>query len=188
MPNWSFSRPQKPADKPAPVKPTAAKSPPPPVTPTSGPAPSPPVRRSADADTSGRSLEIQLEEASTTQARLRLDLAELLKAHRQQSRVLERNQKVLEQTEQELSRHRGRAGALEAEVADQRTLAEQHARRVQELERIIAEHTTLQTAYEALDRERQDLTARLSEITRSRATAQADRDRLAGHLARAHAP
>jgi len=42
-------------------------------------------------------VETQLEEASTTQARLRLDLAELLKAHRQQGRVLERNQKVLEQ-------------------------------------------------------------------------------------------
>jgi GAF domain-containing protein len=132
-------------------------------------------------------VDVQLEEAATTQARLRLDLAELLKAHRQQSRVLERNQKVLEQTEQELGRHRGRASALEAEIAEQRNLAEQHARRVQELERAIAEHAALQTAYEALDRERQDLTARLSEITRSRATAQGERDRLAGELASAHA-
>jgi chromosome segregation ATPase len=132
-------------------------------------------------------METQLEEASTTQARLRLDLGELLKAHRQQGRVLERNQKVLEQTEQELGRSRGRTTALESEVGEQRKLAEQHARRVQELEQAVAEHATMQTAYETLDRERQDLTARLSEITRSRATAQTERDRLAGELASAHA-
>ena len=132
-------------------------------------------------------METQLEEASTTQARLRLDLAELLKAHRQQGRVLERNQKVLEQTEQELARSRGRTTALEAEVGEQRKLAEQHAHRVQELEQAVAKHATMQTAYETLDRERQDLTARLSEITRSRATAQTERDRLASELASAHA-
>jgi GAF domain-containing protein len=118
---------------------------------------------------------------------LRLDLAELLKAHRQQGRVLERNQKVLEQTEQELGRHRGRATALEAEIGQQRNIAEQHARRVQELEQVAEKHATLQTAYEALDRERQDLNARLSDITRSRATANTERDRLAGELAGAHA-
>jgi GAF domain-containing protein len=157
------------------------------VTPSSAPTPSTPARRSVDADTSGRSLAAQLEEAGTTQARLRLDLAELLKAHRQQGRVLERNQKVLEQTEQELGRHRGRATALEAEVAEQRNLAEQHASRVKELEQVVAKHATLQAAYETLDRERQDLTARLSDVTRSRATADADRDRLAGELAGAHA-
>jgi GAF domain-containing protein len=132
-------------------------------------------------------MEAQLQEADTTQARLRLDLAELLKAHRQQGRVLERNQKVLEQTEQELSRNRMRATALETEVGEQRKLAEQHAHRVQELEQVVDKHATLQTAYEALDRERQDLTARLSEITRTRATAQTERDRLAGDLASAHA-
>src|ERR1700716_2161917 len=176
MPNWTFSRRPKPAAKPAaPAKPAAAKtSPPAAVTPPSAPIPSTSVRRPAEAGPSGRALEAQLEEAATTQARLRLDLAELLKAHRQQSRVLERNQKALEQTEQELGRHRGRASALEAEIADQRNLAEQHEKRVQELERTIAEHTPLQTPYEALDRERQDLTARLTETARSRATAQAD--------------
>jgi GAF domain-containing protein len=132
-------------------------------------------------------MEAQLEEADTTQARLKLDLAELLKAHRQQGRVLDRNQKVLEQTEQELSRNRTRATALETEVGEQRKLAEQHAHRVQELEQVVAKHATLQTAYEALDRERQDLTARVSDITQSRATAQTERDRLAGELASAHA-
>ncbi|HEY4871862.1 MAG TPA: GAF domain-containing protein [Candidatus Dormibacteraeota bacterium] len=188
MPKWSFSRRQKPADKPAaPAPPPAAKTSEPRVTPSSAPTPSTPARRSVDADTSGRSLTAQLEEAATTQTRLRLDLAELLKAHRQQGRVLERNQKVLEQTEQELGRHRGRAAALEAEVAEQRNLAEQHASRVKELEQVVAKHATLQTAYETLDRERQDLTVRLSDVTRSRATADADRDRLAGELAGAHA-
>src|SRR6202158_4996808 len=113
MPKWSFSRRQKPADKPAaPAPPPAAKTPEPRVTPSSVPTPSTPARRSVDADTSGATLQSQLEEAGTTQARLRLDLAELLKAHRQQGRVLERNQKVLEQTEQELGRDRGRASAL----------------------------------------------------------------------------
>ncbi|HEX9097448.1 MAG TPA: GAF domain-containing protein [Candidatus Dormibacteraeota bacterium] len=188
MSKWSFSRRQKPADKPAtPAQPPAAKTPAARATPSSNPTPSPPTRRSADAETSERSLEAQLDEAGTTQARLRLDLAELLKAHRQQGRVLERNQKLLEQTEQELDRHRGRTTALESEIAEQRKLAEQHARRVQELEQVVATHATLQTAYETLDRERQDLTARLAEITRSRATATAERDRLAGELAGAHA-
>jgi GAF domain-containing protein len=188
MPKWSFSRQQKPADKPAePAQPKAPKAPAPRVTPSSAQTPSPPSRRSADSETSGRSLEAQLEEADTTQARLKLDLAELLKAHRQQGRVLERNQKVLEQTEQDVARHRVRATALETEVGEQRKLAEQHAHRVQELEQVVAKHATLQTAYETLDRERQDLTARLSEMTRSIATAQTERDRLAGELASAHA-
>jgi GAF domain-containing protein len=188
MSKWSFSRRQKPADKPAaPAQPPAAKTPAARVTPSSAPTQSSPTRRSADAETSDRSLEAQLDEAGTTQARLRLDLAELLKAHRQQGRVLERNQKLLEQTEQEFGRHRGRTTALEAEIAEQRKLAEQHARRVQELEQVVARHATLQTAYETLDRERQDLTARLAEITRSRATATTERDRVAGELAGAHA-
>src|SRR5438445_1641804 len=188
MSKWSFSRRQKPADKPAaPAHSAADKTPAPRAIPSSAPTPSTSSRRSSDAQTPDRSLEAQLDEAGTTQARLRLDLAELLKAHRQQGRVLERNQKLLEQTEQELGRHRGRATALEAEIAEQRTLAEQHARRVQELEHVAAKHATRQTAYETLDRERQDLTARLAEITRSQATASAERDRLAGELASGHA-
>ncbi len=141
----------------------------------------------ADAASDGRSLQVKFEEATTTQARLRQDLAELLKAHRQQGRVLERNQKLLEQTENELGRHRGRATTLESDVAEQRSVADQHAARVRELEHIVASHATLQTAYETLDRERQDLTARLADVTRSRATVTADRDRIAGQLATAHA-
>jgi GAF domain-containing protein len=197
MPKWSFSRQHPRSDKPAvPAQPPAGKPPVQRVTPSSPPAASSPTRRSADptrqgraADSTpqGRSLELQLEEAGATQARLRLDLAELLKAHRQQGRVLERNQKVLEQTEQELGRHRGRAESLEGEVAEQRDLAEQRAGRVQELEQIVDKHATLQTAYETLDRERKDLAARLADVTRSRANASTERDRLAGELAGAHA-
>ena len=72
-----------------------------------------PGRRAADAASDGRSLQVQFEEATATQARLRQDLAELLKAHRQQGRVLARNQKLLEQTENDVSRHRSRAAAME---------------------------------------------------------------------------
>src|SRR6267378_3441660 len=109
MPKWSFSREQKPDDKPAvPAPAPVPKTPAPRVTPPSAPPPSTPGRRSADSETSSRSMQSQLEEAETTQARLRLDLAELLKAHRQQGRVLERNQKLLEQTEHDVNRARGR--------------------------------------------------------------------------------
>src|SRR5438128_6506830 len=188
MSKWPFSRRQKPADKPAaPAHSAADKTPAPRVIPSSAPTPSTSARRSSDAETSGRSLEAQLDEAGTTQARLRLDLAELLKAHRQQGRVLERNQKLLEQTEQELSRHRGRASALETEVAEHRTVSGEHVARIQELEQIVDKHATLQTAYETLDRERQDLSARLADLSRSRANATAERDRLAAPLATAHA-
>src|SRR5438477_9662933 len=186
MPKWSFSRQQKPADKPAvPPVPPAAKTAR--VTPPSTPEPAPRARRAADAESSSRSVEAQLDEAETVQARLRLDLAELLKAHRQQGRVLERNQKLLEQTEQELSRQRGRASALETEVAEQRTASGEQVGRIHDLEQIVDKQSTLQTAYEALDRERQDLSVHLADLTRSRANATAERDRLAAQLAGAHA-
>ncbi len=170
-----------------PAKPAAPKTPPAKVSQPNPPQPGPPGQRAADAASDGRSLQVQVQEATATQARLRQDLAELLKAHRQQGRVLERNQKLLEQTENDVIRHRSRAAALENEVAEQRDVADKHAARVQELEHIAASHATLQTAYEALDRERLDLTARLSDVTRSRATVTADRDRLSGQLATAHA-
>src|SRR5207253_3681062 len=134
----------------------ADKTPAPRAIPSSAPTPSTSSRRSSDAQTSDRSLEAQLDEAGTTQARLRLDLADLLKAHRQQGRVLERNQKLLEQTEQELARQRGRASALETEVAEQRTASGEQVGRIHDLEQIVDKQSTLQTAYEALDRERQD--------------------------------
>src|SRR5438067_4377375 len=185
MPRWSFTRRRDSGDKPA-LPPVASKTPPaipaqPNVLPSSTPA-----RRAGDAS-DGRALQLQFEEATATQARLRQDLAELLKAHRQQGRVLARNQKLLEQTENEISRHRSRTAALESEVAEQRNVADQHAARVKELEHIVASHATLQTAYEALDRERQDLTTRLADLTKSRANATADRDRIAAQLATAHA-
>jgi GAF domain-containing protein len=188
MPRWSFSRRQPPPDKPEPpAQPKASKTPPAKSAHPAATTPPTPGRRAADAASDNRPLQVQLAEATAAQARLRQDLAELLKAHRQQSRVLERNQKLLEQTEADVNRHRGRAATLESEVGEQRTVADQHAARVKELEQIVVKHDTLQTAYEALDRERQDLTTRLAELTRSRASATADRDRIAGQLATAHA-
>ena len=188
MPKWLSRRQQQPSEKPAPpAQPGPAKTPPARTSQPASPAPAAPARRAADVAADGRSLQVQFDEAHAVQNRLRQDLAELLKAHRQQGRVLERNQKLLEQTEEELSRHRGRAAALESEVAELRSVADQHAARVQELEQVAAKHATLQTAYETVDRERQDLTVRLAELTRSRANATSERDRLAGQLATAHA-
>src|ERR1700687_5755299 len=188
MPRWSFSRRRGPEEKPAsPTQPAASKTPPAVTPQPKESATSAPARRAADAASHGRPLQVQFEEATATQARLRQDLAELLKAHRQQGRVLARNQKLLVQTESDVSRHRNRAAAMESEVAEQRTVGEQHAARVKELEHIVDSHATLQTAYEAFDRERQDLTTRLADVTRSRTSATADRDRIAGQLATAHA-
>jgi len=183
MPKWLSRRPQ-PPEKPAPsVQPSAPKaSPPKNSAPSAGPA-----RRAADLPPEPRTADLALDDASAVQARLRQDLNELLKAHRQQGRVLERNQKLLEQTEQELSRQRGRASALETEVAEQRTVSGEQVGRIHDLEQIVDRQSTLQTAYEALDRERQDLSVRLADLTRSRANATAERDRLAAQLASAHA-
>ncbi len=183
MPKWLSRRPQ-PPEKPAPsVQPSAPKaSPPKNSAPSAGPA-----RRAADLPPEPRTADLALDDASAVQARLRQDLNELLKAHRQQGRVLERNQKLLEQTEQELSRQRGRASALETEVAEQRTVSGEQVGRIHDLEQIVDRQSTLQTAYEALDRERQDLSVHLADLTRSRANATAERDRLAAQLAGAHA-
>jgi len=183
MPKWLSRRPQ-PPEKPAPsVQPSAPKaSPPKNSAPSAGPA-----RRAADLPPEPRTADLALDDASAVQARLRQDLNELLKAHRQQGRVLERNQKLLEQTEQELSRQRGRASALETEVAEQRTVSGEQVARIHDLEQIVDRQSTLQTAYEALDRERQDLSVHLADLTRSRANATAERDRLAAQLAGAHA-
>jgi len=71
----------------------------------------------------------QLDEARSVQTRLRQDMAELLKANRQQGRVLERNQKQLELAEQEADRYRDRAAAQEKEIAGvRRTSTDQAAR------------------------------------------------------------
>src|ERR1700736_5720857 len=115
MPKWSFSRRPEPPAKPVPPAAAPVSKPPAPKTPHAPAAPSAaPARRVADGPSDSRSLQVQLEESRAVQARLRQDLAELLKAHRQQGRVLERNQRGLEQTEQELGRHRSQAGALES--------------------------------------------------------------------------
>src|ERR1700736_1834734 len=135
MPKWAFSRRPEPPEKPVPSakapvsKPPAVKTPP-----AAAPTSAAPARRVADGPSDSRSLPMQLEESRAVQARLRQDLAELLKAHRQQGRVLERNQRGLEQAELDLSRHRDRTADLESEVAEQRNVADQRAARVEELE------------------------------------------------------
>jgi len=187
MPKWLSRRPQPPEKPMPPVQPPVAKTPPVKSTPASASPTTGPARRAADLPPEPRTADLALDDASAVQARLRQDLNELLKAHRQQGRVLERNQKLLEQTEQELSRQRGRASALETEVAEQRTVSGEQVGRIHDLEQIVDKQSTLQTAYEALDRERQDLSVRLADLTRSRANATAERDRLAAQLASAHA-
>ena len=134
-----------------------------------------------------RSLGAELKEARATQARLSQDLAELVEAHRQQGQALERNQQLKEQVDHELAELRTRVAALESELANQQRLALDYASRIKELEQLIEKHATLETAYEALDRERQDLTGRLAELTRTRAGVIAERDRTVAQLAAAHA-
>src|SRR2546421_2633088 len=187
MPKWLSRRPQPPEKPMPPVQPPVAKTPPVKSTPASASRPAGPARRAADLPLDPGTADLALADATAVQARLRQDLNELLKAHRQQGRVLERNQKLLEQTEQELSRQRGRASALETEVAEQRTASGEQVGRIHDLEQIVDKQSTLQTAYEALDRERQDLSVPLAHLTRSRANATAERDPLAPQLAGAHA-
>src|SRR5256886_786962 len=175
MPRWSFTRRRDPGNKPA-SPPVASKTPPaipaqPNVVPSSAPA-----RRAGDTASDGRPLQLQFEEATATQARLRQDLAELLKAHRQQGRVLARNQKLLEQTENEISRHRSRTAALENDVAEQRNVADQHATRVADLERALeakAAHHHLQLEFDALSARWDVARAQLAEAEQAVKTSQA---------------
>src|SRR5947209_17298962 len=153
MPRWSFTRRRDSGNKPA-LPPVTPKTPPAAAKTSPGTPPqanavpsSAPARRAGDTASDGRPLQLQFEEATATQARLRQDLAELLKAHRQQGRVLARNQKLLEQTENEISRQRSRTAALESEVAEQRNVASQHAAIVKELEQLAASQSTFETTY-----------------------------------------
>ena len=132
-------------------------------------------------------IQAQLEEARTVQARLRQDLAELLKAHRQQGRILERNQKQLEQAEQEAERHQGQVTAQARELADLRKAAVERAARLQELEGIREEKSRLVAAQAATERELEQVNSRLTEVTRSRANLSQERDRVISQLAGAHA-
>ena len=177
-----------------PTPPASASSSLPPAASTPSPAESARERRTgaerrgtAASPPDAAQLEVELHESRAAQNRLRHDLGELLKAHRQQSRVLERNQKLTHQLEDELSATRDRFAELESELAAARKSLATHSGRVDELEAQVARHTTLETAYQTLDRERQDLTARLAELTRSRDNATAERERLSGQLATLHA-
>lgn len=139
------------------------------------------------ADSGSAPVQAQLEEARSIQARLRQDLAELLKAHRQQGRILERNQRQLEQAEQEAERHREQVTAQAREVADLRKAGAERAARLQELEGIKEEKLQLLAAQAALQRELEQVNSRLTEVTRSRANLNQERDRVISQLASAHA-
>src|SRR5438309_1490960 len=144
-------------------------------------------RRAVASSADPAQLAVELDESRASQDRLRKDLAELLKAHRQQSRVLERNQKQSRQLEDDLSATRDRFATLESELAAARKLLGSHASRVDELEAQIARQATLETAYHTVDKERQDLAVKLTEATRSQDNATAERERLSAQLATAHA-
>src|SRR5438876_11926570 len=102
MPRWSFTRRRDSGDKPA-LPPVASKaSPAIPAQPNVLPS-SPPARRAGDTASAGRPLQLQFEEATATQARLRQDLAELPKATRQRGGVPARNRNLLERSENEIS-------------------------------------------------------------------------------------
>src|ERR671935_2183343 len=179
MPRWSFSRSQPSPEKARPEANQPSKS--------ARPESKQSIKPASPAPDYRSDLQAELDEARTNESRLREDLAELLTAHRHQGRVLERSQKLLEQNEQDLTQLRARAGALEREIAEQRSLAGQRTAKLHELEQLVQKHQTLQASYEAIDRERKDLDARIAELTRSRANTMAERDRLAGELANAHA-
>jgi GAF domain-containing protein len=144
-------------------------------------------RKAAPVPADMAQLEVELQESRAAQNRLRQDLAELLKAHRQQSRVLERNQKQSRQQQEDLSATRDRFAALESELAAARKLLGTHTSRVDELEAQLARQATLETAYQTVDKERQDLAVKLAESTRSQAGATAERERLSSQLATLHA-
>lgn len=132
-------------------------------------------------------LEVELHESRSAQSALRQELADLLKAHREQSRVLDRTQKAAQANEAELTQSRKRVAALEAEIASQRTRAAQQAVRVQELEARAEGQAKLESELAAALHEREELQAGLNEVTRSRDNASAERDRLSEQVASLHA-
>ncbi len=158
-----------------------------PPQPEASPDPSSDVAASNPTDAAVSPSPAELDDARAVAARLRQDLADLLKAQRQQGRVLERNQKQLEQAEQEVGRQHDLVAAQLKEMAALRAELSAKAGRTRDLEAVVEKHATLQVAYDTLDRERQDLTVRLSEVTRSRSNLNAERDRLMAQLASAHA-
>jgi len=171
MTRWFFARPHRPAVD------------------ESGPATS---ERSEEQDKrptteSSTSAEAQLKEVRTSQAQLRHEMAELLKAHRQRARTLERTQKALEQTERELTRHRNRGAELESQLAGLRQTSEEQAARIHEAEGLAEQHATMKAANETSERERKDLGERVTDLTSRVANLDEERNRLAADLATSHA-
>jgi putative methionine-R-sulfoxide reductase with GAF domain len=132
-------------------------------------------------------LEVELRESHAAQVGLKRDLGELLKSHRQQTRQLERVQKLNQQLETDLARERERISSLEVELGSLRKLPGEHAAQVAQLEARLEELAGLRQIKEELAQERERAAASLGEITRSRDNVQAERDRLAGQLAGLHA-
>jgi GAF domain-containing protein len=132
-------------------------------------------------------LEIELHESRAGQARLRQDLAELLKAHRQQGRVLERTQKAAHQSEAELTEGRKHMASLETEIAQLRNLSGEHAARIAELEAALVDAAAVKAAHGAAVLDRDDARERLVELGKSRDNAEAERDRFSSQLAALHA-
>ena len=132
-------------------------------------------------------LEVELHESRAAQAGLRRDLADLLKAHREQSRVLDRTQKAVQAGEAELTNGRKRISALEAEIASQRVQVSEQASRLAEMDALADRHAALASAHAALAQERDDLRSRLAEVSLSRDNASAERDRLSEQVSGLHA-
>jgi len=132
-------------------------------------------------------LEVELHESRSAQAGLRHELADLLKAHREQSRVLDRTHKAAQAGEAELTQARKRIASLEAEIASHRARAMQLGARVQELEGRADRQAGLESERTALLGQRDELQARLNEVARSRDNAAAERERLSEQVAALHA-
>ena len=148
---------------------------------------SPPEPPDAGAAADSTSLEVELRESQAAQARLRRDLAGMLKAHRQQTRQLERMQKLNQQLEADLARERERVSSLELELGSLRKLPAEHAAQMAQLQAHVEELAGLRRVKEELSQERERAVASLREITRSRDSLQAERDRLDDQIAGLHA-
>jgi GAF domain-containing protein len=151
------------------------------------PSGQPPVDRRQTPRQDSMLLEVELHESRAAQSRLRQDLADLLKAHRQQSHVLERTQKAAQSGEEDLAAARKQLKSLEAETAEQRSRSTQQNARLAELETMAARQASMQSAHDALVRERDDNRSRLADLARSRDNAQAERGRLSEQVTNLHA-
>lgn len=125
-----------------------------------------------------RSLEAELHESQVAQARLHRELADLLKAHRQQARTLEHAQKSSQQSGEELAGARKRIAALEADVGKLRGQITDQTTQAERVQQLTAQVVGLKASLETAEQERGQLQARLAETARSRDNLQAEHDRM----------